>query len=284
MEPLVVLVKKHKLEKFILKWSGAFRYLNSSNNNGFTKQNWSKLNQPIDDGIVDTMFRILKQEKFLNELTPGYFYIENEYFFQRVFEVVNEIVNFDFETLNNKQSHLLWTVSPQASNLIPNNITRHFGYLFTYMINEIASAQNRIVFLAPYFSESGIKQLIQSINAVLSVRSNIVIDFIVSDIESTMNKAALKYLMKNVVMKKGKSNCIRIFEPLYKENNSLWFHAKLLLIDDEKGYLGSANFSERALNSQFELGVILEKEQIMPLIDLIDFWIKDNTFVLRDID
>lgn len=283
MESLIVLIKKHNLEQFVLKWSGAFRYLNASFQNGFTKQDWVQLNQPIDNGIVNTMFRILLQEGLLSEPTPEHFHINNELLFQRKFEVIFEIVNFDFSVVEKKSSNLLWTVSSQMTSLIPNNITRHFGFLYSYMVNEISASQRRIVFLAPYFTESGIRQLIQSITAVLSNKSNIIIDFIVSDVESRMNKAAFEYLLQNLEFKNSGGNEVRIYEPINKEINNLWFHAKLLLIDNEKGYLGSANFSERALNTQFELGVILDKEQVFPIMELIDYWIKNKTFVLHKI-
>lgn len=142
----------------------------------------------------------------------------------------------------------------------------------------ILTASNRIILIAPYFSKSGIKQHLTSLNAVNNNKKNISINFLVNDLEEYTNSNAFNYLKENITMKNN--NTISIFEPVEKSKNKLWFHAKLLLVDNEKGYLGSANYSESGLSNQFELGVPLTPEQTNHLTTLIDYWLDNQYFKL----
>lgn len=46
-------------------------------------------------------------------------------------------------------------------------------------------------------------------------------------------------------------------------------HAKLLIADEQKGYLGSANFTEQGLSKHFELGIEMSSEQAMLAIQML---------------
>lgn len=101
----------------------------------------------------------------------------------------------------------------------------------------------------------------------------------VNDIEERNNLNAFNFLKENFTSLNN--NKIRIFEPFEKENNKLWFHAKLLLVDNKMGYMGSANYSQRGLSSQFEIGVPLSGDQTKYLTKLIDYWLEKNFFKLH---
>jgi phosphatidylserine/phosphatidylglycerophosphate/cardiolipin synthase-like enzyme len=49
-------------------------------------------------------------------------------------------------------------------------------------------------------------------------------------------------------------------------------HAKIILVDHKRGYLGSANFSQSALDRNFELGVALSPNQVRSLESLLAFF------------
>ncbi|WP_260440558.1 phospholipase D family protein [Parageobacillus thermoglucosidasius] len=191
----------------------------------------------------------------------------------------NIIVQINFSNIEENDNVLLWTVPREQLYRIPNEISKNFNYLLSWLRELILTANERIIFLAPYFSESGIRQLLVNINSVTSIKQNLKIEFIVSDMEDTLNKKAFEYLINNIRL--DNNNCVKIYEPVDKHNNKLWFHAKLLLVDRKKGYLGSANYSERALSSQFELGVPLIEKQANALVTLIDFWIKNCYLKLK---
>ncbi|MBY6268672.1 phospholipase D family protein [Parageobacillus thermoglucosidasius] len=278
MERLIILIKRYSLEKYVLSWAGAFRLLFSQKSDGFTIEDWMELNGKMDKNIAYTIFRILEEEGYIYQKDLK-FRIKDEQNLQRFLELINIIVQINFSNIEENDNVLLWTVPREQLYRIPNEISKNFNYLLSWLRELILTANERIIFLAPYFSESGIRQLLVNINSVTSIKQNLKIEFIVSDMEDTLNKKAFEYLINNIRL--DNNNCVKIYEPVDKHNNKLWFHAKLLLVDRKKGYLGSANYSERALSSQFELGVPLIEKQANALVTLIDFWIKNCYLKLK---
>jgi len=59
-------------------------------------------------------------------------------------------------------------------------------------------------------------------------------------------------------------------------------HAKVLIVDAKKGYLGSANFTKQGLTSRFELGVRLDEEQSKTIDRLLERLILSGLFVKYD--
>jgi phosphatidylserine/phosphatidylglycerophosphate/cardiolipin synthase-like enzyme len=273
---LMILIKQYNLEGYILKWAGAFRYLQAANPEGFDISKWTDLNSPIDKELTDTIFRILLKDNFINKNENGLYNISNESEFQRSFEIINQIVNFAFHELEKKESTLLWTISNDQVSLIPRRISKNFRYLFSWIQELILKTNKRMILIAPYFSEAGIRQLIPSIKAVNQNKRGIIIDLFVNNVNEKNNSKAILFLKEN--MNLINNNKIRVFEPVDSELGKLIFHAKLLLVDGEKGYLGSANYSERALSSQFELGVPLSPHQVEILTELFDLWIEKSHF------
>ncbi|KAB2498171.1 MULTISPECIES: phospholipase D-like domain-containing protein [Bacillus] len=272
---LINLTKKNKLDSALIKWAGIFRYLQCIQPNGFTLKEWISLNkQHIDEGIVHTLFRILEDMELIKQSQNKYIVI-NDIQLQRIFELAEIVGSFDYDSLETENEQLLWTIPHGINPVIPRRISKHFEYLNTWIQNLIQTANKRIIFFSPYYSVAGIQQLMISLKALSENKSGITIDWIVNDYDLDMNRKAFEYLLEQSLHENIQ---MRIFEPLEKQEKKLWFHAKLLLIDQEKGYMGSANFSERALQTQFELGVPLNEQQTKSLVQLIDFWIVSGQF------
>lgn len=272
---LINLTKKNKLDSALIKWAGIFRYLQCIQPNGFTLKEWISLNkQHIDEGIVHTLFRILEDMELIKQSQNKYIVI-NDIQLQRIFELAKIVGSFDYDSLETENEQLLWTIPHGINPVIPRRISKHFEYLNTWIQNLIQTANKRIIFFSPYYSVAGIQQLMISLKALSENKSGITIDWIVNDYDLDMNRKAFEYLLEQSLHENIQ---MRIFEPLEKQEKKLWFHAKLLLIDQEKGYMGSANFSERALQTQFELGVPLNEQQTKSLVQLIDFWIVSGQF------
>lgn len=275
MNELITLIKRYNLEKEVLKWAGAFRFLHATQPDGFGVEKWIELNSPMDINLANTLVRILENENEIS-LNNSIIRINNESNFQRMFELIDFIVKYDFTEVQEKKVDLLWTIPHQLVSALPLDITSEYNYLYSWIQEIILSSCERIVFIAPYFSESGIRQLITSIRAINDFKEGMIIDFLVNDIQEVNNSRAFTFLKASLQLKNN--NKIRIFEPKEKEDNKLWFHAKLLLVDNKRGYLGSANYSGRGMSSQFELGVPLTEHQTKSLFKLIDFWIFKEYF------
>lgn len=250
-----------------------FRYLGAKRE-GFTIQEWKNLNRKIvHDSIIDSLFRLLEEEKLLS-YSQGYYKINHENRLQRHFEAVHLLTEtIDEEELFKEKSKLLWTVLPNYS-LIPSHITDNFQHLNSWIQHIIQTTMSRLIFIAPYYSVAGIKHLSTSLSALLELKDNVEVDWIIGETENDGNKRALDYLLGTL----GASR-IRVFEPIDNKKQTLVNHSKALLSDNERGYLGSANFSHRGLHNQFELGVKLTKEQTLSLTLLVDYWIKSSQLI-----
>lgn len=277
---LVVLINKYKLNKEIKKWAGMFRYLGACHEkDGFSLEEWINYNNTyIDIGIVKSLFRILKENHLIVEKNNRY-YITNDNELQRYFEVIYEITKTNLNVSdNNRVQGLLWT--PPSEKFIPQNISENFKYLNTWIQKLIQITEEKIIFFSPYYTVSGMKKLLTSIEFLIKNRRKAILFFITNDISINSNKKAFKFLFNKV--KKYNSDNIRVFQGKNSHrNDGFKFHAKLLLVDNKRGYMGSANFSKVALENGFELGIPLQEEQVISLTNLIDYWINNN--ILKEV-
>ena len=70
---------------------------------------------------------------------------------------------------------------------------------------------------------------------------------------------------------------IRIYVHQKTTNSSGYYpHAKCLLIDNDLGYLGSANFTTPGMAGHFELGVALSRENVKTLRYIMDHLIENS--------
>lgn len=270
----IVLIKKHKMDNLVLQWAGIFRYLYARDSQGFTLKRWISLNETeLDYGIASSIF-VLLEEGSLLEKRDGKYIIIKERELQTFFETLNVFLNIELQFLYNKPEKLLWTIP--KNNGIPKRISSAFNHLNSWIQESIQTTSNRLILFSPYFTELGIRHLMVSLKAITKNRSNLIIDWFTSDLTLSSNKKAFAYLMNEL---STSNNKIRIYEPKDIKDNHLWFHAKLLLVDGVKGYMGSANFSQRAFDDQFEIGIPLGKEHSKVLTELIDYWIENGYFI-----
>ncbi|MGG0942067.1 phospholipase D-like domain-containing protein [Bacillus subtilis] len=282
MFKIIQLLKNSGLEEELIKWAGLFRYLNASYKEGFSINEWMKYySSEIDRVLIQTLFRTLEEEKQLLK-NGSLFKIKDDNELQRYFETAKAIIDFNNQSELNSDANneLLWTIPSAIVSLLPSTISKEFKFINTWIQNLIQTAQNRVLFFSPYYSIAGIQNLMISLNALISNKENVIVDVIVSDLDLEMNSRAIDFLIGSISLRNN--NKLRVFEPKTKSTGELGFHAKLLLIDSKKGYMGSANFSERALNTQFELGVSLDEQQTSSLTALIDFWIEhEKSLVIK---
>lgn len=261
------------MDNYIIEWAGIFRYLSAINPEGFSKEQWKKLcSAKLDDSIIDTLFRLLLESNWIEHRDNGYI-VSNEMQFQRNFETLNLMTKISKNELEQK---LLWSKPVELK--VPYKIAKEFRYLTNYIFNLICSAKTRIILFAPYYSSAGMEQLIVSFDNLIKANNSVKIDIIVNDIETRYNKKAMDIVAK-LVENNNNYNSLRIFKASFENKNSiLFFHAKLLLVDNISGYMGSANFSKGGLAGQLEIGIELSKENTKTLVELIDYLI-DKRFL-----
>lgn len=268
LHKLVKFFLRYELHQNLLEWAGLLRYLGHSEK-VFTIEEWTcLLKGNVHTDVVHSFFRILADEKKIVNRN-GLISINDELSLQRDLEIAHSILNVILNIKFEDQSKLLWSV-PIGTN-IPSRIAGNFDHLNSWIQQVIQSTNERLVFFAPYYSEAGLKHFSISLSTLLSIRKEIRVDWIFGEINNEENEKAINFLKQNF----ASSNC-NIYLPKSSDERDLVIHAKVLISDKSKGYMGSANFSKGALMSQFELGTILSRQQIESLLALIDYWIQSR--------
>lgn len=266
LERIVVLATTYAVTDRLLRWAGILRYFAQQPNPGFSISRWGELDKPcVDREVLQGFLRILS-DAGLVQFRNGTYYVMDDFSVQRVLEDAHTVIRLRSTTLTEQTEPLLWT-QPKISNL-PSTIAGRFRSLDSWVRTLIQQARSHVIFVAPYFSEGGIQTLEASISALLRNQTNVTLDWIVSDLNNEMNCRAFRYLSH--ITKAIAADRVGIYCP-EKGDDGLWFHAKFLLVDRLAGYMGSANFSRRAFDEQFELGLSLGKSHTEALWDLVTF-------------
>ncbi|MEO3946217.1 phospholipase D-like domain-containing protein [Gorillibacterium sp. CAU 1737] len=273
IDALLQLIYRYELRGHLLEWAGIFRYLGTKAE-GFTFEEWKKLKRAhVHDSIIQSLFRILGELGLVTS-TPQSYRIVKDTELQRLLETVYKITEvIPAEKFLQSSEKLLWTLL--SSNVqMPIRIAERFQYLNSWILHLIQTTKKRLIFIAPYYSVAGMQHLSVSLETLLKYNEDVRIDWIIGETDNMENRKAFNYLLREIDV----PGRIRIFHPDNNLAQGLVLHAKLLLSDEEKGYLGSANFSRRGLQHQFEIGVALSKEHTISLTMLVDHWIETAQF------
>jgi phosphatidylserine/phosphatidylglycerophosphate/cardiolipin synthase-like enzyme len=154
-------------------------------------------------------------------------------------------------------------------NLLPPTLRTRFRNLDHFVRELIASAKFRLVIVVPYLSPAGVSSL-RSAMAV-AVQNGAWIRILTGELNDTegWNRRALRDLVEGV---EGAliRNRIRILTGT--QALPILFHAKLIIADGERGYLGSANLTGSGLSKNFEVGTALGMSQAEALDTLVSFF------------
>jgi len=265
-------IQRYELNEYLLEWAGIFRILGHSNKE-FSFDEWTGyMNHSIHPDILQSLFRLLEGEGLIRQIDGDKYIIDNEIDLQRTFELIHRILSLLPDKFD-KDVKLLWTL-PDGLYL-PKSIVENFEHLDLWIQQLIQRTNERLIFFAPYYSEAGIEHILISINTLMSLKKNVKIDFVFGHLQNEDNERAIGYINRNFTEVKN----VGIYFPQLNYEKELIIHAKVLLSDNQYGYMGSANFSKGAFISQFELGVKLTKYQVVSLVRLVDHWIKSKFLI-----
>lgn len=272
---IVHLAQKYRVENHIMRWAGILRFFAYAFPDGFNIKDWYRFGmETVDKDIIHGFLHVLVDTDFITELQLVYKVVhDNE--LQRLLELADVVLRTQNTLHKVPESRMLWSI-PTGTD-VPANIVSSFRYINSWIIETAQRAIRRVLFVSPYYTESGMKVLEPTMLALLRNRPDVSMEFVVSDVAQDANAKAFLYLLDSVDPLHKKQ--IRVYQPASATNESLWFHAKFLVVDGQSGYLGSANFSKRALDDQFELGVSLSRSQAETLERLVDYWIQCGSLV-----
>jgi phosphatidylserine/phosphatidylglycerophosphate/cardiolipin synthase-like enzyme len=171
----------------------------------------------------------------------------------------------------NSENHLYCTWSYRKS--LPAGTRSQFRDLDHFVRTLCSSAREQVVMVAPYLSPTGLAGLRDSLAA--SAERGAWIRLLTGDLGDPRgrNRRSLSALVEG---ERGSVVRTRLRVLTATERLPALIHAKIILADQQTGYLGSANFSQSAMDSNFELGVALCTPQVRALESLLAFFEAEN--------
>jgi len=162
--------------------------------------------------------------------------------------------------------------------ILPKELARKFKDLDHFLKQLLSSANDSILIIAPYLSVEGIKLIKDSI--FMSAERGAWIKIVTSAVEneSDQNRKALNELGSG---DKGRIIRSRLRVLIGSEKLSILLHSKIITIDSQSGYLGSANITFHAFEKNFEVGVLLSADQSASIEGLVSFW--ESSGLLTDV-
>lgn len=153
--------------------------------------------------------------------------------------------------------------------LLAPSLKNEFRDLDQFLRVLVSSARSKLIIVSPYLSPAGMMSLKGSI--AVSAQRGAWIRLVTTDLDEVngWNRRALNTLTKGedgLVIKER----LRILSAATEE--TMLFHAKIIIADGQIGYLGSANLSFSAMETNFEVGTSLLPSQAKAIEDLIGFW------------
>jgi len=145
---------------------------------------------------------------------------------------------------------------------------RHFGPLLLRLRELVGEAEDDIFLVTPFFSDEIADRLVNPLAAAADRGVDITITTrYLTYGDKTYNRDFVRELFDR--------EAIREQTDLYeyvRDVNDLGgtVHAKLLVVDRQGCYLGTANLTHRGLRDNLELGIILRDETVAKLRDLAD--------------
>jgi phosphatidylserine/phosphatidylglycerophosphate/cardiolipin synthase-like enzyme len=143
-------------------------------------------------------------------------------------------------------------------DLLPPTLRGRFRDLDHFLRELLASAHSRLVIVAPYLSPAGLGSLRGAMAA--SAQRGAWIRVITGELEDpdSWNRRALRELVTghegDIVRKR-----MRVLTG--SQGFRVLLHAKIIVADGDRGYMGSANLSWSALEENLELGLSLSASQ-----------------------
>jgi phosphatidylserine/phosphatidylglycerophosphate/cardiolipin synthase-like enzyme len=143
------------------------------------------------------------------------------------------------------------------------------------LVEMVASATDLVTLMAPFGTADAIARAIQPLTVLEKTAATKL------QLLTAGQPAQVDVLVER--LRRGLPSSIRRRTTVFlaPPGEVMWPHAKLLLIDDRTGYLGSANFTSGGLDRYFELGLVLSATQASLLQRVIVPKLLHDTFTTR---
>lgn len=142
-----------------------------------------------------------------------------------------------------------------------------FDYLVTQTDDLIKSATDEVVVMCPFLSSSGYRSMR---GALRTARGNGASITLITNALTYGEYDGNQQFTTNLLDDDDLQPVTQCYEYAENEDDGATFHAKIIIADSERAYLGTANFSYRGFKSNLELGVILRDSTVESISTLVE--------------
>lgn len=152
--------------------------------------------------------------------------------------------------------------------LLPPGLRSRFRDLDHFIRDLLSSASSSLVIVAPYLSPAGMVGLRAPL--AVSAQRGAWIRLVTGELSDpdSWNRRALHALVEGV---EGEIIRARLRVLTGSSAFPMLLHAKVIIVDRARGYLGSANLSRSAMETNLEVGIALHQVQADALDGLVSF-------------
>ena len=138
-----------------------------------------------------------------------------------------------------------------------------FEQLYPELCSLISNAKESILILNPFFDSVGVERISPYLKAAIG--KGIDVKIITGRHSNADEEGPLHDLISQIKNSKNQKIEVRNF---YGTQGSVTYsiHAKLMIFDQKRAYLGSANLTQRSLSANIEMGVIISDSKIKALV------------------
>jgi phosphatidylserine/phosphatidylglycerophosphate/cardiolipin synthase-like enzyme len=149
----------------------------------------------------------------------------------------------------------IYLTPPDLSEEVSDDV----GEIHRLLVELIASARSTVTLVTPFFSEAALREILTPLE-ITGRESRISLTLYLSVCASELRRIqSLHAVLQNYLP----AERIRFFTNVRPDQEMAQLpHAKLLLCDGARGYLGSANISLHGLHEQFEVGLRLHPRTV----------------------
>jgi phosphatidylserine/phosphatidylglycerophosphate/cardiolipin synthase-like enzyme len=131
------------------------------------------------------------------------------------------------------------------------------GSLLVALGKILEATRNSIVIFSPYWRVDGVRSLLSNANRDNYAGVNIRVFTQTACFMKADDRDALKFFIAKM---RESGAIVQAFSPRTIGGLTPFLHAKLIVADSNKAYVGSANFTSSGLDHGIEVGVVLEGE------------------------
>lgn len=184
-----------------------------------------------------------------------------------------EVVKYsrDYKWLPKVHEPQLFASPPE---LIPRALAADIDDIRSLLVKLVNEARNSLIILSPYTTPAALRDILQPLY-VNGQGANISVDIYIANSLNDAKRQAKA--LRTLLLDKPIEN-LRFYYKTGDLHEDSILHAKLLIADKCRGYLGSANFTNQGLSKHFELGVELKSRQSGLVVDMLDQLVLKNIF------